>query len=90
MIREGIQFHWQNNNYKSFDDFLSTLSSRKRKQIKKERECLKINNLNVKLLTGDDLQKEDFEFFYECYLDTTGRKWGSTYLKKEFFMNILK
>ena len=89
MIREGIQFHWENNNYKSFDDFLSTLSSRKRKQIKKERECLKINNLNVKLLSGDDLQKEDLEFFYECYLDTTGRKWGSTYLKKEFFMNIL-
>ena len=90
MIREGIQFHWENNNYKSFDDFLSTLSSRKRKQIKKERECLKINNLNVKLLSGDDLQKEDLEFFYECYVDTTGRKWGSTYLKKEFFMNILK
>lgn len=89
MIREGIQFHWENNNYKSFDDFLSTLSSRKRKQIKKERECLKNNNLNVKLLSGDDLQKEDLEFFYECYLDTTGRKWGSTYLKKEFFMNIL-
>ena len=89
MIREGIQFHWENNNYKSFDDFLITLSSRKRKQIKKERECLKNNNLQVRLLTGDELQKEDFEFFYECYLDTTGRKWGSTYLKKEFFMNIL-
>jgi len=89
MIREGIQFHWENNNYKSFDDFLSTLSSRKRKQIKKERECLKNNNLKVKLLSGDDLQKEDLEFFYKCYLDTTGRKWGSTYLKKEFFMNIL-
>ncbi|MDC1054026.1 GNAT family N-acetyltransferase [Alphaproteobacteria bacterium] len=89
MIREGIQFHWENNNYKSFDDFLITLSSRKRKQIKKERECLKNNNLQVKLLSGDELQKEDLEFFYECYLDTTGRKWGSTYLKKEFFMNIL-
>jgi len=90
MIREGIQFHWQNNNYKSFDDFLSTLSSRKRKQIKKERQCLKNNNLEVKLLNGEDIKKEDFNFFYECYLDTTGRKWGSTYLKKEFFINILK
>ena len=89
MIREGIQFHWENNDYKSFDDFLSTLSSRKRKQIKKERQCLQNNNLEVKLLTGDKLKKEDFDFFYECYLDTTGRKWGSTYLKKEFFMNIL-
>ena len=89
MIREGIQFHWKNNDYKSFDDFLSTLSSRKRKQIKKERQCLQNNNLEVKLLTGDKLKKEDFDFFYECYLDTTSRKWGSTYLKKEFFMNIL-
>ena len=89
MIREGIQFHWQNNNYKSFDDFLSTLSSRKRKQIKKERQCLINNNIEVKLLNGEDLQKEDFDFFYECYLDTTSRKWGSTYLKKEFFINIL-
>jgi len=88
MIREGIQFHWQNNNYKSFDDFLSTLSSRKRKQIKKERQCLINNNIEVKLLNGEDLQKEDFDFFYDCYLDTTGRKWGSTYLKKEFFINI--
>ena len=66
MIREGIQFHWENNNYKSFDDFLSTLSSRKRKQIKKERKCLKINNLEVKLLSGNELKKEDLEFFYEC------------------------
>ena len=90
MIREGIQFHWENNDYKSFDDFLSTLSSRKRKQIKKERQCIEINNLDVKLLRGDDLQKQDLDFFYECYLDTTGRKWGSTYLKKEFFMDILK
>ena len=60
--------------------------SRKRKQIKKERQCIEINNLDVKLLRGDDLQKQDLDFFYECYLDTTGRKWGSTYLKKEFFM----
>jgi len=89
MIREGIQFHWQNNNYKSFDDFLSTLSSRKRKQIKKERQCLINNDIEVKILNGEDLQKEDFDFFYECYLDTTDRKWGSTYLKKEFFINIL-
>lgn len=63
MIREGIQFHWKNNDYKSFDDFLSTLSSRKRKQIKKERQCLQNNNLEVKLLTGDKLKKEDFDFF---------------------------
>ena len=63
MIREGIQFHWENKNYKSFDDFLSTLSSRKRKQIKKERQCLKNNKLHVKLLLEMNLVKEDFNFF---------------------------
>ena len=89
MIREGIQFHWENNNYKSFDDFLSTLSSRKRKQIRKERQCLINNNIEVRFFKGDNLLKEHFDFFYECYLDTTGRKWGSTYLKKEFFIDIL-
>ena len=90
MIREGIQFHWKNDNYKTFDDFILTLSSRKRKQIKKERQCLLKNSLEVKKFSGDELLKEHFDFFYECYLDTTGRKWGSTYLKKEFFFNILE
>ena len=89
MIREGIQFHWENKNFKTFEEFLSTLSSRKRKQIKKERQCLKNYNLEVKLLQGGEILDEHIDFFYECYLDTTGRKWGSTYLKKEFFTNLL-
>ena len=90
MIRQGIQFHWENNNYKTFDDFLITLSSRKRKLIKKERQCIKDNNLIVKLLNGDDIKEKHINFFYECYLDTTGRKWGSKYLTKNFFSELLK
>ena len=89
MIREGIQFHWENKNFKTFEEFLLTLSSRKRKQIKKERQCLKNYNFNVQLLSGEEILEEHIDFFYECYLDTTGRKWGSTYLKKEFFTNLL-
>ena len=58
MIRSGIQFHWHNHNYKSFDEFLETLSSRKRKLIKKERQCLKNNNLTVKLLSNDLIKEE--------------------------------
>ena len=88
MIRSGIQFHWHNHNYKSFDEFLETLSSRKRKLIKKERQCLKNNNLTVKLLSNDLIKEEHINFFYECYIDTTGRKWGSTYLTKSFFMEL--
>ncbi len=89
MIRQGIQFHWQNNKYNSFNDFLNTLSSRKRKQIKKERECLINNSLEVKFLQGDDIKENHMDFFYQCYLDTTGRKWGSTYLNKKFFFELL-
>ena len=89
MIRSGIQFHWKNNNYKNFDEFLASLSSRKRKIIKKERLCIKNNNLRVELLNGDLIKEEHINFFYDCYLDTTGRKWGSTYLSENFFYELL-
>ena len=89
MVRSGIQFHWKNNEYKNFNDFLNDLSSRKRKIIRRERQCIENNNLTVKLLNGDDIKEEHINFFYDCYLDTTGRKWGSTYLTKEFFFEIL-
>jgi predicted N-acyltransferase len=90
LSRKGIQFHWKNNNYNNFEEFLKTLSSRKRKVIKKERQCLENNNLIVKKLTGDDINKEHWDFFYKCYMNTTGRKWGSTYLTKDFFYKIGK
>ena len=90
LSRKGIQFHWKNNNYNTFEDFLKTLSSRKRKVIKKERLCLKNNNLIVKKMTGSQIRNEHWDFFYKCYLNTTGRKWGSTYLTKNFFYEIGK
>ena len=89
MIRSGIQFHWNNENFKNFDEFLNKLSSRKRKLIKKERQCIKKNELEVKLLNGDSIKEEHIDFFYDCYLDTTGKKWGSTYLTKNFFKELL-
>jgi len=90
MLRSGIQYHWKNKNYKSFDKFLESLSSRKRKIIKRERLCLSKNDLRVELLNGDLIKEDHMKFFYDCYLDTTGRKWGSTYLSKDFFFNLLQ
>ena len=90
LIRQGIQFHWKNNNYETFDDFLKTLSSRKRKVIKKERLCITKNELTVKMFTGTDIKNSHWDFFYKCYLNTTERKWGSTYLTKDFFYKIGK
>ena len=63
MVRSGIQFHWYNEDFKIFDDFLNKLSSRKRKLIKKERQCIKKNNLEVKLLTGDQIKEKHIDFF---------------------------
>ena len=90
LLRQGIQFHWKNNNYKSFNEFLETLSSRKRKIIKKERSCIKENNFTVKLLNGNAIKKIHWDFFYQCYLNTTKKKWGSSYLTKKFFIEIGK
>jgi predicted N-acyltransferase len=90
LLRQGIQFHWKNSNYKSFNDFLENLSSRKRKIIKKERSCIKNNNLTVNFFNGAKIQKEHWDFFYKCYVNTTEKKWGSTYLTREFFIEIGK
>jgi predicted N-acyltransferase len=82
--RLGTQFHWDNNNYASFDDFLATLSSRKRKAIRRERRDAG-NGLTLKALTGPDLTPRIWDFFYKFYLSTVDRKWGGAYLTREFF-----
>ena len=88
MLRQGIQFHWQNDSYNNFDDFLSILSSRKRRLIRKERRCLKKYDLTVEILSGSQINKLHLDFFYKCYLNTTERKWGSSYLTEDFFYQI--
>jgi predicted N-acyltransferase len=82
--RLGTQFHWENNAYKTFDDFLSALSSRKRKAIKRERRDAQAG-LTFQALSGADLTKDVWEAFYTFYLSTVDRKWGGAYLTKKFF-----
>ncbi len=84
-IRTGIQFHWHNNNYSNFESFLSSLSSRKRKNIKKERDYIKKNNIVFKQLTGEKIKQFNWENFYKFYLTTIEKKWGGAYLQKSFF-----
>ncbi|PPR46586.1 MAG: hypothetical protein CFH19_01114 [Alphaproteobacteria bacterium MarineAlpha5_Bin9] len=88
MLRKGIQFHWENQNFKDFNDFLAKLTSRKRKLINKERKCLIDNNLEVEILTGNTIRNNHWDFFYKCYLNTTSKKWGAKYLNREFFRII--
>jgi predicted N-acyltransferase len=83
--RLGRQFHWENDGYKSFDDFLEALNSRKRKQIRRERRDSLDGGIEIETLTGDTLKPEHWDVFYRFYMSTSDRKWGSAYLTREFF-----
>tara|TARA_R110002096_G_scaffold26689_12_gene82231 strand:- start:49 stop:1212 length:1164 start_codon:yes stop_codon:yes gene_type:complete len=83
--RQGQQFHWQNDGYETFDDFLAALSSRKRKNIRKEREAVAASGVKIQALNGDDLKPHHWDAFYRFYRNTTDRKWGWDYLKRDFF-----
>ncbi len=85
MRRITQQFHWLNDNYGSFDDFLTSLSSRKRKTIRKERRTAQGFGGEIVTLIGDDIQPEDWDSFWQFYQDTGARKWGSPYLTRAFF-----
>jgi predicted N-acyltransferase len=87
LLREGRQFHWHNDDYRSFDDFLAALSSRKRKNLRKERERA-TENVTIRRLTGSDIEPAHWDAFFDFYLDTASRKWGSPYLTREFFLEI--
>ena len=82
--REDRQFHFLNRGYADFDGFLASLSSRKRKNIRKERKAAQ-DGVSIERLTGDDLKDKHWDLFYRCYLDTSQRKWGRPYLTREFF-----
>ena len=83
--RLGIQYHWHNDNYASFEGFLANLSSRKRKAIRKERKAAAASGVKIRLLTGDEIKRRHWDAFYRFYVDTSDRKWGSAYLNREFF-----
>lgn len=83
--RNDQQFHWQNDEYATFDDFLQTLASRKRKQIRKERKRALADGLSVKWYSGSDLTEERWDDFFAFYMDTGARKWGTPYLNREAF-----
>jgi uncharacterized protein len=86
--RTGQQFHWLNAGYANFDGFLSALSSRKRKNIRKERALAQGFGGTIEHLTGDDIQPEHWDAFWRFYQDTGARKWGAPYLTREFFYRM--
>ena len=87
LIRDGLQYHWFNRGYASFDDFLATLSSRKRKQIRKERREAAVG-LEFVTLRGAEIGRAEWDAMWAFYQDTGSRKWGHPYLTRAFFDRI--
>ncbi|XP_057530120.1 uncharacterized protein LOC130808681 [Amaranthus tricolor] len=86
--RIGMQYHWKNQNYKNFDDFLMDLKQSKRKNIRQERKKISAQNLNMKRLRGYEIKAKHWDTFYEFYRNTTDIKWGTPYLTRDFFHNM--
>ncbi|PWC27752.1 GNAT family N-acetyltransferase [Teichococcus aestuarii] len=83
--RIGTQFHWSNAGYGSFEDFLGALSSRKRKQLKRERRDAQSAGLTFRTLRGAEITPRHWAAFHRFYMDTVDRKWGSAYLTPRFW-----
>ncbi|MCF8510086.1 MAG: GNAT family N-acetyltransferase, partial [Rhodobacteraceae bacterium] len=79
------QFHWENRGYADFAAFLASLSSRKRKMIRKERETAMAHGLTIRVLTGDQIEPTHWDAFWAFYQDTGSRKWGKPYLTRGFY-----
>ena len=84
LLRRDIQFHWENRGYRTFDDFLEALASRKRKAIRKERAAAQ-EGLSIRRLSGTHLRPEHWDAFWLFYQDTGSRKWGRPYLTRDAF-----
>ena len=83
--RRGIQYHWSNRGYGSFDDFLDTLRSAKRKMIRRERREVEESGLEIATLHGPDLTREALAEFHPFYAATVDKRWGNAYLTERFF-----
>ena len=86
--RTGQQFHWDNRGYGSFDEFLGELSSAKRKNLRKERQAVRDAGATFDWLTGNDITEAHWDQFFDFYMDTGGRKWGTPYLTRDFFSRL--
>ena len=84
LIRHGVQYHWFNRGYSSFDDFLAGLTSRKRKALRKERAAA-FDGLDIVTLRGGEIGPVEWDAMWTFYQDTGSRKWGRPYLTREFF-----
>ncbi|GAV64919.1 LOW QUALITY PROTEIN: DUF482 domain-containing protein, partial [Cephalotus follicularis] len=86
--RIGMQYHWNNRNYKNFDEFLMDMKQSKRKNIRQERKKISAQNLTMKRLRGYEIKASHWDSFYKLYRNTTDNKWGTPYLTRDFFHSM--
>jgi predicted N-acyltransferase len=88
MLRSGVQFHWENKEYKNFEEFLATLEQKKRKNIRAERRKVAEAGISFKQIKGADLSESDWRFFKRCYDQTYSAHYSTPYLNLDFFLRI--
>ena len=88
LARLGCQYHWFNYNYLDFEEFLKALSSKKRKNIKRERRQVRDLDLQIETLVGAEISENQWNVFYEFYCSTFEKKWGAPRLTLDFFLNL--
>ena len=86
LIRHSFQYHWRNRGWKTFDDFLGALRSKRRSEIRRERQTVARSGVRIRRLTGDDLTHEHAEIMYGFYLSTIQKMGAHPYLTKDFFV----
>lgn len=87
LLRQDIQFIWRRGGYATFEDFLAALSSSRRKTIRRERREAQAG-LDIRVLTGGEIQEAHWDAFFAFYMDTGSRKWGRPYLTRDFFSRV--
>ena len=90
LIRHSFQYHWKNQNYKNFDEFLSKLKGKRRRDITREREKVAKSGLKIERLTGDALRSGHAEIMYAFYVNTVSKMGGYPYLTQQFFAEVFK
>jgi uncharacterized protein len=85
MARKAVQFHWMNDEYRDFDDFLSRMNHDKRKRIKQERKSVAKAGITFQQKTGSEITAADWDFFARCYNNTYRAHHSTPYLNREFF-----
>ena len=88
LLRKTCQFHWHNDGYRDFDEFLDALTSKRRKQIRRERRRVQDAGVQIEVLIGEEILPRHWDAFYEFYCSTFYRRWGSPRLTPDFFHSL--